>query len=411
MHFLARHRSRDSQGQVRGLFEKSPERCKDVRVSVTSSDESRPLSRSEQRERTHQRFVDATLEILEQEGTAGLSVSALARKVGVHHSLFYAHFKDLDACLGAVAARVIATLRPMDRDIRREMFKRAVTDRGALTRYFQGVFERWLQHRTVVSLLVAHRNERSAMGDALREALGEIRKEMTSELTELVEQLQVERPNYDEIGPLADLHLHHFLWALESLVDHKFGDRQLVASMLAELFVATNVAFFRRVVLPSYETAITQTFSDPARAKLDQLIAALRHLVRTRSDDELIARLGSGDARVAVEQVLIGMTQYFLPNMAQSPAVVLYRVHHAGLAIDYCAVVARRKCTIRTLLPDEEPRLVIESSLRTFLEAMSGCRHFDECHRSGDIRLGGDFFFAIEFIDWFYTPRAATTGQ
>ena len=112
--------------------------------------------RDDRRERTRERMLTAAISLLRREGLSAVSVSRVAKEVGVHPSLFYAHFKNIDAFLAAAAQRVIETLAPVDRELRRELMKRAVTDRRQLARYFEHAFERWLEQRAFVELLLAH---------------------------------------------------------------------------------------------------------------------------------------------------------------------------------------------------------------------------------------------------------------
>lgn len=51
-----------------------------------------------------QALVDAALELLERDGLAGISLRGVAAHVGVSHAAPYAHFRDKDALLSAVAA-------------------------------------------------------------------------------------------------------------------------------------------------------------------------------------------------------------------------------------------------------------------------------------------------------------------
>jgi len=142
-------------------------------MGTTSSDsrartEQPRIERKDRRERTRERFINAALELLRTEGVQGVTVSQVSKRIEVHHTLFYAHFEDVSACLAAAADRVLATLAPVDRELRRELMGRAVTDRRALARYFEGAFDRWMNERACVELLLAHRLDRSALGEALR---------------------------------------------------------------------------------------------------------------------------------------------------------------------------------------------------------------------------------------------------
>jgi AcrR family transcriptional regulator len=56
-------------------------------------------------------LIDATLAIVAREGTAGVSLSAAARKVGVSPQAVYNHFRDKSALLAAAAEEVIVEVQ------------------------------------------------------------------------------------------------------------------------------------------------------------------------------------------------------------------------------------------------------------------------------------------------------------
>ena len=226
--------------------------------------------RDDRRERTRERMLAAAISLLRREGLSAVSVSRIAKEVGVHPSLFYAHFKNIDAFLAAAAQRVIETLAPVDRELRRELMKRAVTDRRQLARYFEHAFERWLAQRPFVELLLAHRLDRSSMGEALRPSLSAMREDLTAELWDLAAEVGVDGKYIAEVRALADLHLTHWLWALESLIDGRIHDRSVLAAMLADIYISSNMTFFARVQGRSHEDlhrrAVRQRAAQDARA-------------------------------------------------------------------------------------------------------------------------------------------------
>lgn len=358
----------------------------------------------ERRARTHERLLAAAIELLRTEGLHAITVSRVAKRVGVHHSLFYTHFQDVNACLAAAAQRVIETIAPVDRELRKKLMRRAFVDRRELARYFEGAFERWLEQRPFVELLLAHRLDRSPLGEALRPALAAIRDETMSELWELAVELGVDDRHVAEAAALADLHMAHFLWALEALIEGRAHDRAAHAAMLADVFVSTNLAFFERATRPSYEQLVAGRFGPKERAAVERTRTALRSEVQAHDDAALIARAGGAGA--LVDMLLAGQCACFLPDAARgASAVVDYRVEAPDGPVLRRIVVRDGRCQIDARSADEAPRCTIVCSLRTLLETLSGLRHFLEAYRNGDLRIERDLFFALAFYEWFYTPE------
>jgi AcrR family transcriptional regulator len=362
-----------------------------------------PRRRDDRRERTRERLLSAAVEVLRREGLGALNVSRIAKDVGVHPSLFYAHFKNLDACVAAAAERVLQTLAPVDRELRRELFRRAITDRREIARFFQDAFDRWLEQRPFVELLLAHRLDRSPMGEALRPALSAIREEMTAELWDLSAQLRIDGKHIREAQALADLHLSHWLWALEMLIEGRAHDRAALANTLSQIFLATNMAFFAHASGPTHDEVVAATFSAERQSALANTRAQMRHRVETRDDARLIADAGGSEA--LVHGVLEALLPFFMPDATRGvSASVLYRVDCPDVCVERYVVVRDNRCAIEREHDGDPPRMTVTTSLRTFLETFSGIRHFDQAYRQRHIQVDGDLFFAVTLIEWFHRP-------
>jgi AcrR family transcriptional regulator len=358
----------------------------------------------ERRARTRERLLNAAIELLRGEGLHAVTVSRVAKRVGVHHSLFYTHFHDVNACLAAAAQRVIETIAPVDRELRSELLRRAFLDRRALARYFEGAFDRWLEQRPFVELLLAHRLDRSPLGEALRPAIAAIRDETMAELWDLAVEIGVDGQDIGETRVLADLHLSHWLWALETLIEGRVHDRAALAGTLADIFVSTNLAFFERATRPSYEQLVASSYSAEERALLDRQRESLHALVQARSDAAMIER--SGGEGPLVDELLAGLCRHFLPEAARGQsAVVWYRVECPETTVQRRVVVRDGTCNHDALSSGEQPRCILVLPLRTLLETISGVRHFHEVFRSGALRIERDVLFAGRFYDWFYQPE------
>ena len=376
----------------------------------TSSSEARTrveqprIERKDRRERTRERFIQAALELLRTEGVQGVTVSQVSKRIEVHHTLFYAHFEDVSACLAAAADRVIATLAPVDRDLRRELMRRAVTDRRALARYFEGAFERWMNERACVELLLAHRLDRSALGDALRPALAAMRDDLVTEARDLAAQVGVADKYLPEMRVHADLVLGQWLWALEMLIEGRTEDRAQLAGMLADVTINANLRFLNSTRRPTREQAIAARYASPEeRARMHADRARLNETVKSRGEAWLLER-GGGSENVLL-RLLESTCAFFLPEVA-GPALarVRYRITAPDRAepVEIDLVVQDGKCHVEKSSAGAAPTLVLEMSLLTMLETTTLIRHFDAAFRAGDLRITeGDLQNALSFLDWF----------
>jgi AcrR family transcriptional regulator len=368
--------------------------------SMATADVGPRLSKRGRRERTRDQLLGAAIELLRFEGLGAVSVSRMARRIGVHHSLFYAHFKDTDSCLAATAQHVLASLGPIDRELRRELLRRAVAHRPEVARYFEGALARWMEQRPFVELLLAHRLDRSVIGETLRTALAGMRSEFASELWELAVQMKVSGNRMHEVSALADLHLSHWLWALELLIEEREHDQKVLAARLADMFIATNMTFFQRATRPNHEQLVAATFTPERVHALRTARDAFRALLAAHDDAELIAL--AGGASTLIEQALIGLCAHFMPGAApNASASVCYRVECTGERIVRGFAVRDGRCTLLTECDESNARLIVSCSLRTLLETIARTRTFDAAYREGKMQVEGDLFFAVEMLDWF----------
>jgi len=364
-----------------------------------------PRSRKDdRRERTRERLLQAALELLRLEGMSAVSVMRITKRVGVHHSLFYAHFKTLDECLAALAARVLDAIEPVERSLRRDVLARAMSDRRALGAHFTQSLSRWLEHRPLVELLLAHRLDQTPFGQTLRPALARMRDDIAAELWNIAAKLGVEGKHMLEMRALADLCLNTFLWALEANLDGRASDPDALGTMLADVFLAQNLAAFRRLLRPSYEDMVAARFSPEERRLLGQGRRQWRDHVKDKDDAALVAEFGSAEA--PVEVILHAMACCFLPQAAEGQRVDLgYVVTTPAGAVERNMVFENGRCSVEPSEGRPEPRCTVRLSLRTLLETITGARTFNQAFEAGDIRIAGDVLFSVEVMDWFYWPR------
>ena len=147
---------------------------------TAKSKASASVTRREAKASTRARLLDAALEILDDEGEAGLTTTAVTRRAGVAQPTFYGHFADVDDLLGALIEEVAEKRRTETRRARSDARHGAT---GALRETFRIPLEDMLAHPKLFRLLVKSRFERSPLGDWSRSVLQASRTALVEDLT------------------------------------------------------------------------------------------------------------------------------------------------------------------------------------------------------------------------------------
>lgn len=71
----------------------------------------RPRKTWEEIAEMRERILDAAMELLEEEGTAGLSIRKIGRRLGVSHMVLYTYFENRNAVVEALKARWLERLQ------------------------------------------------------------------------------------------------------------------------------------------------------------------------------------------------------------------------------------------------------------------------------------------------------------
>lgn len=157
---------------------------------ATPRSESEPhVSRSEQKERTRLRLVEAALALIgEGRGFSALSLREVAREAGVVPAAFYRHFRDLDELGLALVEMGGVTLRRLLREARRDGIPPTDMLRGSVL-----IYKRFVEDRPLVFRFIA--GERGGGSRVIREA---IRTEESHFASEMAQDLR-------SLGTLPDL--------------------------------------------------------------------------------------------------------------------------------------------------------------------------------------------------------------
>jgi len=157
--------------------------------AATRSDHEAPVSRSEQKERTRLRLVEAALALIgEGRSFSALSLREVTREAGVVPAAFYRHFRDLDELGLALVEMGGVTLRRLLREARRDGIPPTDMLRGSVL-----IYKRFVEDRPLVFRFIA--GERGGGSRVIREA---IRTEESHFASEMAQDLRA-------LGTLPDL--------------------------------------------------------------------------------------------------------------------------------------------------------------------------------------------------------------
>lgn len=139
-------------------------------------------SRRERKEQTRQAILDAALELSEETGLAGLSLRAIAKRVGIVPTAFYRHFDSVEQLGLALVDASFASLRLMMREARREW-----VDVDAVITHSVGILARNVKERPGYFLFVLRERMSGVrtVRDAIRHELELFERELATDLARL----------------------------------------------------------------------------------------------------------------------------------------------------------------------------------------------------------------------------------
>jgi AcrR family transcriptional regulator len=213
---------------------------------------------------TRQRLIDATIDIIRAEGLGALTTGKIANAAGIQQPGFYAHFKNVDACLRAAADQLSASMLDAEVKMRRERSFQ-VSDRGRLPegiarmKFALGL---WMDNRRFTELLMRCRYDDSPLGESGREVFHRARELLTEDLLEMAVKNGISTRYLREIELMAALLIASFGNGIELLLTGGARDLDAVATALAR----ANYHYVRGELIRMYrEQENTKTGSRPPR--------------------------------------------------------------------------------------------------------------------------------------------------
>ena len=157
-----------------------------------------------QAERNRERLIDAAIAVLIGQGLAKLTSASVSAAAGLHKPAFYAHFKNVDECLQAVALHIAQTNA-------REMLvlQTNLPNTVVAPEHSQRAIEQMLrsvhQHEGLYRLLARYQFADGPLGNAIREINAYVGERWVEHFWRLAVHFHIDARHFKEVEHLA----HH----------------------------------------------------------------------------------------------------------------------------------------------------------------------------------------------------------
>lgn len=190
---------------------------------------------NQRRAKTRRTLIDAAVAICAGEGHLAVTTTRLARAAGISQPGFYKHFRNVDACLEAMADEIGTAIHERDGQARRAM-RMGKDPRNNIREVYRVALDAMLHDATWARLYFRYRRETGhALGRAMRDQDVRAHAQLARDIEELAQQLNV--------GPVPEVYLLPYVvllrgqtdGAAQALLDGRVKDRALMIELLTEL--------------------------------------------------------------------------------------------------------------------------------------------------------------------------------
>lgn len=153
------------------------------------------LDRSEQKQRTRRKLIEAALKLSGEQGFSALSLREVAKAAGITPAGFYRHFHDMDELGLALVDEVGLGLRQLLRDARRNINKEGIAVRASVETFIEYITQN-------TNLFRVLQGERQGSSQSFRKAL-------FAEINRFIEEVTEDLDRGSKLlnQPLADVEL------------------------------------------------------------------------------------------------------------------------------------------------------------------------------------------------------------
>jgi AcrR family transcriptional regulator len=199
-------------------------------------------------ERNRRRLLDAAIAVLLGEGGQSKFTSAqIAHAAGLHKPAFYAHFKNVDECMQAVALEVArANVREM-LVLQTQASETLPLDEALRNRLIEQLLNSVRQHESLYRLLRRYQFDEGALGEAIGELNRYVLERWTEHFWRLAVHFHIDARHFREIEQLAEHVVALSYISISRVLDGRVTDLSVEAARVARYGFTLVETEFKRM--------------------------------------------------------------------------------------------------------------------------------------------------------------------
>jgi AcrR family transcriptional regulator len=198
------------------------------------------------REHNRQRLLDAAISVVLSHGMAEFTSARIAAAAGLHKPSFYAHFKNVQECLEAVALQVAKT-NARDMLVLQTTLPGSVPTVEQSRQNIEQLLRAVHQQQALYRLLARYQVDSSALGAAVREINEYVRERWVEHFWRVAVHFRIDARHFKEIAELADYVVSLSYVAIGRVLDGRATDLTAEAARVSRYGHAIVEAEMRRM--------------------------------------------------------------------------------------------------------------------------------------------------------------------
>ena len=197
-------------------------------------------------QRNRERLIEAAIAVLTGQGMEKFTSATVATAAGLHKPAFYAHFKNVEECLQAVALHVAQT-NAREMLVLQTKLESAASTPDDSQRGIEQLLRSVHQHEALYRLLARYQYADGPLGDAVREMNTYVRDAWVEHFWRVAVQFRIDPRHFKEIEQLADHVVAISYIAIGRVLDGRASELSAEAARVARYGWAIVESEFRRM--------------------------------------------------------------------------------------------------------------------------------------------------------------------